>query len=159
MSTSYLDLHLEIYSEGRLRTKFYDNRDGSNIPIVNFRFKRSTFPAAAYGLYISQMIRYSWWRQSHFRSDDSIVTKWNHCFNSIRVSSILYQGHPGRSHKLWNIGVATRLTRRVPLVEQDLDPSEAPEITTVFSGTRVTRPLALYISFVDRCFSFPVVLI
>ena len=43
MSTSYLDLHLEIYSEGRLRTKFYDNRDGFNIPILNFRFKRSTF--------------------------------------------------------------------------------------------------------------------
>ena len=58
MLTSYLDLHLEIDSEGRLRTKLYDNRDGFNIPIVNFRFKRSTFPAAAYGLYISQMIRY-----------------------------------------------------------------------------------------------------
>ena len=57
MSTSYLDLHLEIDSEGRLRTKLYDKRDDFNIPIVNFRFIRSTFPAAAYGVYISQMIR------------------------------------------------------------------------------------------------------
>jgi hypothetical protein len=55
MSTSYLDLHLEIDSEGLLRTK----RDDFNIPIVKFRFIRSTFPAAAYGVYICQMIRYS----------------------------------------------------------------------------------------------------
>jgi hypothetical protein len=48
--TSYLDLHLEIESEGLLRTKLHDNRDDFNIPIVNFRFKRDTFPAAAYGL-------------------------------------------------------------------------------------------------------------
>jgi hypothetical protein len=59
MSTSYLDLHLEIDSEGRLRTKLYDKRDDFNIPIVNFRIMRSTFPAAAYGIYITQMMRYS----------------------------------------------------------------------------------------------------
>jgi hypothetical protein len=60
MSTSYLDLQLEIDSEGRLRTNFYDKRDDFNIPIVNFRCIRSTFPAApAYGVCISQMIRYS----------------------------------------------------------------------------------------------------
>jgi hypothetical protein len=51
-SASYLDLHLEIDSEGRLRTKLYDN-----FPIVNFPFIYSTIPAApAYGVYISQMI-------------------------------------------------------------------------------------------------------
>jgi hypothetical protein len=38
MSASYLDLHLEIVSEGRLRTKFYDKRDDFNFPIVNFPF-------------------------------------------------------------------------------------------------------------------------
>jgi hypothetical protein len=60
MSTSYLDLQLEIDSEGRLRTKLYDKRDDFNIPILNFRFIRSTFPAAhAYGVCIAQMIRYS----------------------------------------------------------------------------------------------------
>ena len=35
-SASYLDLHLEIDSEGRLRTKPYDKRDDFNFPIVNF---------------------------------------------------------------------------------------------------------------------------
>jgi hypothetical protein len=60
MSTSYLDQHLEIDNEGRLRTKLYDKRDDFNSPIVNFPYIRSTFPAApAYGVYISQMIRYS----------------------------------------------------------------------------------------------------
>jgi hypothetical protein len=34
------------------------------------------------------------------------------------------------------------------------DPSEIHEITQVFTGTRVTRLFSLYISFVDRCFSF-----
>jgi hypothetical protein len=59
-STSYLDLHLEIDSEGRLRMKLYDKRDDVNIPIVNFPFICSNIPAApAYGVYISQMIRYS----------------------------------------------------------------------------------------------------
>ena len=38
MSASYLDLHLEIVSEGRLRTKFYDKREDFNFPIVNFPF-------------------------------------------------------------------------------------------------------------------------
>jgi hypothetical protein len=37
-SASYLDLHLEIDSEGRLRTKHYDKGDDFNFPIVNFPF-------------------------------------------------------------------------------------------------------------------------
>jgi hypothetical protein len=58
-SASYLDLHLEIGSEGRLRTKLYDKRDDFNFPIVNFPFICSSISAAlAYGIYISQ-IRYS----------------------------------------------------------------------------------------------------
>jgi hypothetical protein len=57
---SYLDLHLEIDSEGRLRTKLYDKRDDFNFPIVNFPFICSNIPAApTYGVYISQLIRYS----------------------------------------------------------------------------------------------------
>jgi hypothetical protein len=56
----YFDLHLEIDSEGQLGTKLYDKRDDFNIPIVNFPFICSNIPAAlAYGVYISQMIRYS----------------------------------------------------------------------------------------------------
>lgn len=51
MSASYLDLHLKIDSEGRLRTKLFDKTDGFNFPIENFRFIRSTVPAApAYGV-------------------------------------------------------------------------------------------------------------
>ena len=59
-SASYLDVHLEIGSEGWLRTKLYDKRDDFNHPIVNFPFIFSNIPAAsAYGVYISQLIRYS----------------------------------------------------------------------------------------------------
>jgi hypothetical protein len=59
-SASYLDLHLEIDSEGWLRTKLYDKRDDFNFSIVNFPFICSNIPAApAYGVYISQLIRYS----------------------------------------------------------------------------------------------------
>ena len=60
MSASYLDLHLEIEREGRLRMKIYDKRDNFNYLIVNFPFICSNIPAApAYGVYISQLIRYS----------------------------------------------------------------------------------------------------
>ena len=57
-SASYLDLHLEIDSDGRIRTKLFDKRDDFNFPIVNFPFICSNIPASpAYGLYISQLIR------------------------------------------------------------------------------------------------------
>ena len=52
-SASYFDLHLAIDSEGRLRTKPYDNRDNFNFHIVNFLYICSNIPAApAYGVYI-----------------------------------------------------------------------------------------------------------
>jgi hypothetical protein len=48
-------------SAGRqLRTTLYDKRDDFNIPISNFPFIYSNIPAApAYGVHISQLIRYS----------------------------------------------------------------------------------------------------
>ena len=49
----------------------------------------------------------------------------------------------------------TRLTRRVPLVEQDL--ITLPEHLSsppFFSGVRVTQSLVLCVCFVDRCFPF-----
>jgi len=52
-------------------------------------------------------------------------------------------------------GFVTRLTRRVPLVEQEL--LTLPEHLSshpLFSGVRVTRSLVLYVCFVDRCLSF-----
>ena len=53
-SASYLDLHLKIDNDGRLRMKLYDKRDGFNFPIVNFPFICSNIPATpAYGVYVS----------------------------------------------------------------------------------------------------------
>jgi hypothetical protein len=67
MSASYLDLPLEVDSEGRLRTKLYDKRDDFNFPIVNFPFICSYIPAApAKGVYISQLIFQSLWFLSGF---------------------------------------------------------------------------------------------
>jgi hypothetical protein len=60
MATSYLDLHLEIDSEGQIITKLYDKRDYFNFPIVNFPFICSNIPVTlSYGVYISQLIRHS----------------------------------------------------------------------------------------------------
>ena len=56
-SDEYVTLLLDM--DGRLNTKVYDKRDDSNFPIVNFPFLNSDIPAApAYGVYISQLIRY-----------------------------------------------------------------------------------------------------
>ena len=52
-------------------------------------------------------------------------------------------------------GFVTRLTRRVPLVEQELvilpEHLSSPPL---FSWVCVTRSLVLYVCFVDRCLSF-----
>ena len=57
---SYLDQQLEIDMEGRLRAKFYDKSDDFNFPTVNFPFICSKITASsAYGVCISQLIRYS----------------------------------------------------------------------------------------------------
>jgi hypothetical protein len=52
--------HLDIENGGRLKTKFYDKRDDFLFPMVNFPFISSIIPASsAYGVYISQLLRYS----------------------------------------------------------------------------------------------------
>jgi len=59
-SASYLDLLLEIDEEGKLMTKLYDKRDDFSFQIVNFPFLCGNIPSApAYGVYISQLIRYA----------------------------------------------------------------------------------------------------
>ena len=59
-SASYLDLHLEIESKGRLRTKPYDKRDDFNFPLMNFPVVCSGVPLApTYGACASQLIRCS----------------------------------------------------------------------------------------------------
>ena len=58
-STSYLDLHLEIDNEGRLKIKLYDKRFDFSFLIMNFPFQCRNIPAApANGVYISQSIQY-----------------------------------------------------------------------------------------------------
>ena len=59
-SSSYLDLEISIDQSGHLYTKLYDKRDDFNFPIVNFPFMDSNIPSSpAYGVYISQLIRYA----------------------------------------------------------------------------------------------------
>ena len=49
----FLDLYLEFDDSGQLSTKIYDKRDDFNFKIINI-------PASpAYGVYISQCIRYA----------------------------------------------------------------------------------------------------
>ena len=186
-SASYLDLHLEIDSEGPLRTKLYDKRDDFNFPIVNFPFICSNIPAApAYGVYISQMIRYSRACGSYqdFLDRGLLLTRklLNQGLLLVKLKSSLRKLY-GRHHDLVDrygisvtndhgyvplvntsqsfphsrliTGFVSRLTRRVPLVEQELltlpEHLSSPQ---VFSGVRVTRSLVLYVCFVDRCLSF-----
>ena len=55
-----LDLYLEIEREEYLRTTLYDKKGDFNFPIVTFPFIYSNIPKApTYGVYISQLIRYS----------------------------------------------------------------------------------------------------
>ena len=59
-SASYLELHLEIDSEGLFSMTLYDKRDYFNFPIVKFLLICSNIPVApVYGVYFSQLIRYS----------------------------------------------------------------------------------------------------
>ena len=50
---SYLVPHFEIDSEVRLKTKFYDKRDGFNFPIVNFPSLCNSILEHQYMKYIS----------------------------------------------------------------------------------------------------------
>ena len=59
-SASYLDLLLSIGRDGQLYTSIYDKRDYFNFQITHFPFLSSNIPALpAYGVFISQLIRYA----------------------------------------------------------------------------------------------------
>ena len=59
-SASFLDLYLEFDDSGQLSTEIYDKRDDFNLKIINFPNMCSNIPASpAYGVYISQLIRYA----------------------------------------------------------------------------------------------------
>ena len=64
-SATYLDLLLSIESDGQLRTSLYDKRDDFYFDITNFPFLGSNIPTPpAYGVFISQFIRYARARSS-----------------------------------------------------------------------------------------------
>ena len=57
---SYLDLLLSISRDHQLHTSLYDKRDNFNFHITNFPFLSSNIPSSpAYGIFISQLIRYA----------------------------------------------------------------------------------------------------
>ena len=58
-SSSYLDLLLSIWRDGKLHTSIYDKRADFNFHITNFPFLNSNILSSpAYGVFISQLIRY-----------------------------------------------------------------------------------------------------
>ena len=59
-SASFLDLYLEFDDSGQISTKIYDKLDDFNFKIIHFPNMCSNIPASpAYGVYISQLIRYA----------------------------------------------------------------------------------------------------
>jgi hypothetical protein len=144
----------------------------------------SNIPASpAYGVHISQFIRYyrAYGSYQDFLDRGLLLTRklLNQGFLLIKLKSSLHAkvlrsppwlGWPHMEylcHKWpqicstcphsWLItGFVTRLTRRVPLVEQELltFPPEHLSSHPVLSGVRVTRSLVLCVCFVDRCLSF-----
>ena len=146
-SALYLYIHLEIDSEGRLRTKLYDKRDDFNFPIVNFAFIWSNIPAApAYGyIFLSWCdvpelgvpIRISLIEgcclQGSYWNKGSYWLNWRHHFESVTVGTMIWLTSVKYLCRQWPgicfIFVSTsrsfphllhRLTRLVPLVEQKL---------------------------------------
>ena len=152
---------------------------------MNFPFICSNIPAApAYGVYISQLIRYSRACGSYQDALDRglLLTRKprNQGFLLVKLKASLRTSY-GRHHDLvdryvsqmttisstcrnpfpvfphsWLItGFVTRLTRRVSLVKHELpNLPEHLSAPPVFSRVRVTRSLVLYVCFVDRCLSF-----
>ena len=57
MSASFIDLHIDITNEDRIRMIIYDKRIDSNFPIVNILFICSIIPTAPlYVVYISLFV-------------------------------------------------------------------------------------------------------
>ena len=98
---SYLDLHLEINSEGRLRTN--RQKDYFNFPTVNFPFLHSNITAApAYEVYISQLMRFARACSSYYDFFDiglQIRRLLNQGFLLVKLTSSLRNIY-GRHHDL-----------------------------------------------------------
>ena len=66
ISDSYLDLLLSIERDGQLYTFIYDKRNYFNFRVTNYPFLGSNISASsAYGVFISQLIRYARACSSH----------------------------------------------------------------------------------------------
>ena len=81
---------------------------------------------------------------------------WNICItNDHGYVPLVVKTSRSLPHSRLITGFVTRLTRRVPLVEQELlTLQEHLSSPPVFSGVRFTRSLVLYVCFVDRCWPF-----
>ena len=87
---------------------------------------------------------------------DTRRRKTNHSLRNQWWSQMVAKAKQIVLHHSWLItSNVTKLTRRVPLVDQEL--LTLPEYTSsppVLSGVPVTRSLILCVCFVDRCLSF-----
>jgi hypothetical protein len=75
---SYLDILLNIDSNGKLTTSLYDKRDDFDFAIVNFPFLSSNIPLSpAYSVYISHLIRYAraYFAYEDFSNRGKLLTK------------------------------------------------------------------------------------
>jgi len=80
---------------------------------------------------------------------DYLCDKWPRCFSLVVSTS------RSSTHSWLITGFVTRLTRRVPLVEQELlTLPEHLRSPPVLSGVRITRYLVLFVYFIFRCLSF-----
>jgi hypothetical protein len=82
---------------------------------------------------------------------------WNICATNdhVYIPLVVYTSRSFPQTQWFITGFVTRLTRRVPQVEQEL--LTFPEHLSsplAFSEVRVTRSLVLCLRFVDRCLSF-----
>jgi len=87
------------------------------------------------------------WGNSWLTVMEYLCHKWPRIYSTYRKHLLVLSSFITR--------FVTRLTRRVPLVEQELFTlPEHLSSSPMFSGVRVTRSLVLCVCFVDRCLSF-----
>ena len=112
-SASYLDLLLSIGRDSQLHTSIYDKRDDFNFHITNVPFLSSNIPSSpAYGVFISQLIRYSracssyvlYWGPGDFpvsySNRDTSRNAWNRHSGSFMVDmGILFSNMKYPSHE------------------------------------------------------------
>jgi len=119
---SYLHLHVEIDSERRSRTQLYDKRDDFYFLVVNFPFICSNISAApAYGVYISQWMRYS--RACGSYQDRGLLLRRKLLNQSSYWGHHFLRSPPWLGWKSWpfpHLWHHRFVTWRVPLMDQEL---------------------------------------